>query len=168
MIVLGRIAGPFGVQGWVRVHPFGDDPLNWRKIRQWYLSTDPDAADAEWTPFSLRGCREHGKSLVVAFEGVLDRSGAEAIDGRYVGAPRERLPETEADEYYWGDLIGLAVRNQAGERLGEVSSLLSTGAHDVLEVKDGDTERLIPFVAAYVLSVDLVQRVIEVDWGADW
>lgn len=168
MIVLGRIASPFGVQGWVKVHPFGDDPLNWRKIRQWWLATDPDAADAAWQPYALRGCREHGKGLVVAFEGVLDRSGAEAIDGYYIGAPRERLPEPEEDEYYWGDLVGLAVQNVAGVPLGEVSGLLSTGAHDVLEVREGDTERLIPFVAAYVLKVDMAARVIQVDWEADW
>ena len=44
MIVLGRIVAPFGVQGWVRVHPFGDDPLSWKKMPQWWLGTDPDGS----------------------------------------------------------------------------------------------------------------------------
>jgi 16S rRNA processing protein RimM len=75
-------------------------------------------------------------------------------------------------EYYWGDLVGLAVENEAGEALGAVAGLISTGAHDVLQVRDGEgeeaAERLIPFVAAYVLDVDLATRRIRVAWQKDW
>jgi 16S rRNA processing protein RimM len=49
MIVLGRIVAPFGVQGWLRVHPFGDDPEAWRKMPQWWLSADADAPAEGWT-----------------------------------------------------------------------------------------------------------------------
>ena len=75
-------------------------------------------------------------------------------------------------EYYWGDLVGLDVVNEADEALGTVSGLLSTGAHDVLQVQSGEgkgaVERLIPFVAAYVLDVDLAARRIRVSWQKDW
>lgn len=168
MIVLGRIVAPFGVQGWVRIHPFGDDPLSWRRMAHWWLSAEDGARDEYWKPFRLRSCRAHGKSLVASFEEVPDRNAAEAIAGHFVGAPREALPEPAKDEYYWGDLVGLEVVNEAGEALGSVSGLLSTGAHDVLHVQDGDTERLIPFVAAYVLEVDLAARTIRVAWEKDW
>ncbi len=168
MIVLGRIVAPFGVQGWVRIHPFGDDPLSWRKMPHWWLAADDKAPDEQWKQVALAGCRVHGKSLVASFEGVADRNGAEAIDGLYVAAPREALPKPAEDEFYWGDLVGLAVENEAGETLGVVSGLISTGAHDVLQVQDGDNERLIPFVAAYVLDVDLAARRIRVAWGKDW
>ena len=168
MIVLGRIVAPFGVQGWVRIHPFGDDPLSWRRMAQWWLSAEDGARDEHWKPFRLRSCRAHGKGLVASFEEVPDRNAAEAIAGHFVGAPREVLPEPATDEYYWGDLVGLEVVNEAGDALGSVSGLLSTGAHDVLQVQDGDTERLIPFVAAYVLEVDLAARRIRVAWEKDW
>lgn len=168
MIVMGRIVAPFGVQGWIKIHPFGDDPLSWRKMRQWWLAEDPEAPDESWTPLTLRACRAHGKGLIAAFEGVDDRNGAEALEGRYVGAPRQAMPATAEDEYYWADLIGLAVQNEAGEALGTVAGLLSTGAHDVLQVQDGDEERLIPFVAAYVLDVDLAARLVRVAWQKDW
>ncbi|HOY00886.1 ribosome maturation factor RimM [Zoogloea sp.] len=167
MIILGRIVAPFGVGGWVKVHPFGDDPLSWKKIPQWWLATDPDGK--EWVPFTLKGCREHGKGGIVAsFDEVPDRNGAEAVTGYFVAAPREALPKPEKDEYYWADLVGLEVTNAAGMRFGKVEGLLSTGAHDVLQVRDGDVERLIPFVAAYVLSVDTLAGQIQVDWEADW
>ena len=117
----------------------------------------------------LPGCRRnHGAGLVASFEGIDDRNGAEAIQGRYIGAPRDALPNTGTDEYYWGDLVGMTVTNLAGETLGTVEALMSTGAHDVLQVRDGEDERLIPFVAAYVLDVDLDARTIRVDWQKDW
>ncbi len=172
MIVLGRIVAPFGVQGWVKIHPFGDDPASWRKMSHWWLSRDDTAPDAQWKQYTLNACRVHGKGLVAALAEIPDRNAAEAIDGYYIAAPREALPATAEGEYYWGDLVGLAVDNEAGEALGTVSGLLSTGAHDVLQVEDGEgedaTERLIPFVAAYVLDVDLAARRIRVSWEKDW
>ncbi len=168
MIVLGRIVAPFGIKGWVKVHPFGDDPAAWGEMPQWWLAEADDAADAEWQPVALRDMKPHGAGWVAAFEGVTDRDGAEALTGRFIAAPREALPRTEENEYYWADLVGLEVRNKADEALGTVAGLLSTGAHDVLQVKDGDEERLIPFVAAYVLDVDMPARLIRVDWEKDW
>lgn len=168
MIVLGRITAPFGVKGWVRIHPFGDDPLSWRRMANWWLSPRDDAPDEAWQPYNLLACKMQGESLVASLEGVPDRNAAEALDGHYLGAPREALPDTGKDEYYWADLVGLAVSNLADEPLGVVEGLLSTGAHEVLQVRDGEQERLIPFVAAYVHEVDLEQRRIRVDWQKDW
>jgi 16S rRNA processing protein RimM len=168
MIVLGRIVAPFGVKGWVKIHPFGDDPGSWSTMPQWWLGEADDAPDSAWQPVTLIDCKAHGAGWIAAFADHAGRDAAEALVGRYIGAPREALPRTEKDEYYWGDLVGLAVRNKADEALGTVESLLSTGAHDVLQVRDGELERLIPFVAAYVLEVDLAARVIRVDWEKDW
>ncbi|AUM00182.1 16S rRNA processing protein RimM [Rhodocyclaceae bacterium] len=168
MIVLGRIVAPFGVKGWVKIHPFGDDPLSWRKMQRWWLAPADDAPDPSWRAVTLKGCRMHGKGLIAAFAETPDRNAAEALDGWYIGAPRDALPQTAEDEFYWHDLVGLAVENQTGEALGVVSGLLSTGVHDVLQVVDGDSKRLIPFVAAYVLDVDLTSRRIRVVWEKDW
>jgi len=168
MIVLGRIVAPFGIKGWVKIHPFGDDPGSWSTMPQWWLAETDDAPEDAWQPVSLVDCKAHGGGWVAAFAGHADRNAAEALVGRFIAAPRDALPRTAKDEYYWGDLVGLAVSNKAGETLGTVKGLLSTGAHDVLQVRDGEVERLIPFVAAYVQDVDLAARVIRVDWEKDW
>lgn len=169
MIVLGRIAAPFGVRGWVHVHPFGDDPVAWRRMKTWWLGVNPDARDeAAWTAYSLDDCKPHGKGLVASFMGVTDRSGAEKLEGLYLAAPREAWPNTEPDEYYWADLIGLTVLNEQEVRLGVVTGLVETGVHAVLQLADGEAERLIPFVSAYVKDVDLKAGCIRVEWGADW
>ena len=169
MIVLGRIAAPFGIRGWVKVQVFGDDPQAWAHMPHWWLGAQEQAADAAWQTRPLAECKLHGKGLVVRFEGIEDRNAAEQLGGLYVGAPREALPETAKNEFYWADLIGLDVVNQADERLGRVAELVRSGAHEVLDVRDADgSQRLLPFVAAVIKEVDLAGRRIRVDWGRDW
>lgn len=169
MIILGRIVAPFGVKGWLKVQPLGDDQLAWADMAEWWVSRKDDAPDEAWTAHELVDCREHGNVLVAQFADVNDRDAAEAMKGLFVGAPRDALPATGEDEFYWADLTGLAVVNTAGESLGTVAGLISTGAHDVLRVVEGEeAERLIPFVKAYVLDVDMPGRTIRVDWQKDW
>lgn len=168
MMVLGRIVAPFGVQGWVRIVTFGDDPLSWGSMPRWWASDDADSSDDSWRPLSLRECRTHGDGLVASFDEIPDRDTAERFKGWYVAAPRDAMPEPDEDEYYWHDLIGLRVENLDGELLGKVEGLISTGAHDVLRVVDDETERLIPFVAAYAQEIDLAGGVIRVDWQKGW
>jgi 16S rRNA processing protein RimM len=166
MVVLGRIVAPHGLRGWMKIHPFGDDPESWRQMSQWWL-----AADAEsdiWQPFEVEGLRAQGAGWVAKLDGVDDRGAAERLDGWFVAAPRQALPETQQDEYYWADLVGLVVTNEQGEVLGKVDSLMEAGAHQVLVVKDGDTERLLPFVGQVVRSVDVPGACIRVEWGRDW
>ncbi len=164
--MLGRIVGPYGIKGWVRVHPFGDDPLSWGDMPVWWLAA---AEDGEWQEQKLKSFKVHGDGLVAAFEAVTDRNAAEALKGWWIGAPREALPATTENEFYWADLIGMDVLNTAGEPLGTVAGLIETGAHDVLRVVDAEgQERLLPFVDAVVLQVDRDARQIRVEWGLDW
>lgn len=168
MIVLGRIVAPFGVHGWLHVHAFGDDPESWKKMPRLWLSDDSEAPAERWESRELAGLRRHGDGIVAKFVGVDDRNASEALGGCYIGAPRETLPAPEQDEYYWADLIGLDVVNMQDQPLGRVESLIETGANQVLVAKDGERERLLPFVAQVVRAVDLPGRRIQVDWGSDW
>lgn len=170
MIVLGRIVGPYGLQGWVRLHPFGDDAESLGRMRRWWLGAD-DCGDA-WHVHALEQLKPHGQGWVVKFAGIDGRDAAEAIDGMYVAAPRSALPETAANEYYWVDLIGLDVVNVRGESLGRVTEMLSGAAHDVLcveaEIDGKRRRRLLPFVAQVVKGVDRAGSKIRVDWESDW
>lgn len=168
VVVLGKIIGAYGIKGWVRIHPFADDPLSWRKIGQCWKKPD-DNTLAEWTPLALKQLKAHSDGLVASFDGVDDRTAAEALVGQLLGAPRQAMPPTAVDEYYWGDLTGLAVLNAQAETLGVVRELMETGANAVLVVVDGEgTQRLIPFVSHVVSKVDLERREILVEWGRDW
>ena len=168
MIVLGRIVAPFGIQGWLRVHPFGDDPEAWRKMPQWWLAADAEAPAASWKAHALEAVKLHGDGVVAKLAGIDDRDASEALGNCYVGAPREALPAPAQDEYYWSDLVGLGVVNMQDRPLGRVKSLIETGAHQVLVVVDGERERLLPFVGHVVTVVDVAEAVIRVDWDSDW
>jgi 16S rRNA processing protein RimM len=167
MVVLGRVTAPYGVQGWVRLHAFGDAPGSWREIERWWLGRD-ETDFSGWRAYPLQDIRLQGKSWVAKLVGVDDRNGAEQLVGQYVGAPRSALPATQQDEYYWGDLVGLNVVNAKQELLGCVTELVESGAHAVMVVMDGDTQRLLPFVGHVVKEVDLAAGKIQVDWERDW
>jgi len=158
------------VGGWVRIHPFADDPLSWSKIPAWSLGRE---GGADWRETKVKDCRMQGSDLVCLFDGVPDRNAAERLKGLLIAVEREALPATGVGEYYWADLIGLPVVNTASETLGQVKNLLETGAHNVLCVlSDDGVERLLPFVAHVVLAVEKAKDgeagCVRVDWGSDW
>lgn len=175
MIVLGRMTAPHGVNGWLRLHPFGDDPESWRGIKRWWLGSD-DQDFSSWRAYPLQAMRLQGKGWVVKLTGVDDRNAAESLVGFYVGAPREALPATDEGEYYWGDLVGLAVVNERQETLGRVTEMIESGANAVMvvteEAKTGQgtkaQQRLLPFVGQVVKDVNLATGVMRVDWELDW
>ena len=165
IVVLGRLADAYGMQGWLRLYPFADGPLAWGKMPVWGVG----AEGGPGREYDLKALKAHGEGLVVLLDGVPDRTAAEAMKGLLVGAPRAALPKTEEDEFYWVDLVGLDVINTAGERLGKVAGLIETGANAVLRVVGDDgVERLLPFVSAVVQAVEREAGRIRVKWGSDW
>ena len=166
IVAMGRVSGPYGVRGMVRVQPWSDDPLALTRHASWWLR--PKQASL-WESRRVTGARAHGGALIAALEHVVTRDDAEALRGADVGIAREDLPDLARDELYWADLEGLEVMNRDGLRLGEVAGVMDNGAHAILRVRDGaGNERLIPWVPAYVEAVDVAARRIDVDWQADY
>lgn len=163
-VVMGRVAAPYAVKGWLKVQPFTEYVDGLLDYPTWWLGRK-----STWQEYRVLEGKVHGQTLLVQLEGVDDRDAAERMQGMDIAVMREELPAAEEGEYYWDDLIGLAVVNLEGVTLGKVTGLLETGAHEVLRVKDeGGEERLIPFVEAYVREVDTAAGRIEVDWGLDY
>jgi 16S rRNA processing protein RimM len=159
---MGRIAAPFGVKGWVKIQPFTARPDGLVAYPRWWIGRDE-----EWESLEVEQAKAQGGSVVAKFPGCDDRDAALRYRGRQVAVPRDELPVSEANEYYWADLIGLKVVNQASQELGAVVQMIETGANDVLVVQ-GERERLIPFIAAVVKQVDVAGGSITVDWDADF
>jgi len=162
-IIVGRVAGPYGVKGWVHVMSFTAPPDNLLDYRPWYLERD-----RQWQAVEGIEARRHGKGLIARLPDCQDRNAAAALKGTEIGILPEQLPDTDENEYYWHDLVGLHVATLDGRELGTVDYLIETGANDVLVVK-GDRERLIPFIQGQVIeSVDLAARKIRVDWDPEF
>ncbi len=173
-IEVGRIADAWGIKGWFKVLSHSADPEALFSSKRWYLQP----ADRGLKTFSgtvllkIREAKDHSGTVVAMAQEVDDRDAAEALRGARVFVPRSSFPTASPDEYYWVDLIGLAVVNREGVDLGTVKELLSTGPQTVLvldyEADGKPQERMIPFVAAYVDTVDLPCKRITVDWQADY
>ena len=160
---MGRVLAPYGVRGWLKVRPETEQPESLLSYRTWRL-----AADGGWRDYRLAEGRVHGGSILVArLEGVDDRDQAARLQNMPITVPRSALPPAPEGEYYWADLIGLAVVNREGVELGVVDEMFATGANDVLVVR-GDRERLIPFIESVVVEVDLRGSRLTVDWGAEY
>lgn len=181
-VEVGRIVDAWGLQGGIKVLPFSNDPQALFSSRRWFLEPSERKPVTGGAP-TLRGllritsARSQGDVIVAVARDLTDRTAAEGLRGCRVFVSRASFPSLEAGEYYWHDLIGLAVVNREGEALGRVAGLLDTGAHSVLRVTPTGTgatgaavepERLIPFVAAYIDGVEMAERRINVDWGLDY
>lgn len=179
-VEVGRVVGAWGVKGGLRIKPFAADPQALFSSKRWYLAA-PDsprpvvpppargAAPAPVWPRLLRivQAREQGEFVVATAQDLDDRDAAQALAGARVLVSRASFPTPGPGEFYWIDLIGLAVHNREQVALGQVVGLIETGPHCVLRIQPAEAdaaERLIPFVDAYVDRVDLTGRRIVVDW----
>jgi len=168
---MGRVVAPYGVKGWLKVVPSTAEQDTLLSHREWWLR--PRGEGSEWRRFVLEEGRPHGNTLIARVAGLPDREAAAPYSGGDVGVARSALPAAADDEVYWADLVGLAVWNRQGEKLGTVAAVQEFGAHPVLrvqreEMRDEGPPMLIPFVEAYVDAVDLAAGRIEVDWGKDY
>lgn len=160
-VVLGHIAGVYGVRGWVKVFSETDP-------REAILGYSPWLLGPHLRPYTVIEGRRHGKGVVARLSGCDDRDQAATLVEQEIAVDRGRLPPPSADEWYWTDLEGLEVWNREGVCLGSVDHLFSTGVNDVLVVS-GERERLLPFAWGDVIqSVDLEVGRIEVDWDPDF
>lgn len=163
VLVMGRIASPYGVKGWVRINSFTSVPDSLLDYTPWYLNQR-----GQWQAVELLAGKRHGKGLVVHLKSCDDRDAAAALTGTDIGVYRSQLPPADEGEYYWSDLVGLQVINLRDQVLGVVDHLFETGANDVMVVK-GEQECLVPYIQGQVIeSVDLDKGMIRVDWDPDF
>ncbi len=173
-IVLGRIVGFFGVQGWLKVHSDTNPRKNIVKYKRWFLKSA-----AGWSPVVLLNGKEQGKNVIAKLEGVDSREQAANYLGLDIAVLRTELPALASDEFYWTDLIGCLVVDQNQALLGTVKRLFETGANDVMVVNDERENRsgeklfgneiLIPWLRPDVITqVDIAAQRVEVDWDPDF
>lgn len=179
-IEVGRVLDAWGIKGWMKILSHSTDPQALFASRRWFLKPSeqalPGKPSAVPPVLKILSVRDHSDGIVAQAEGISDRNAAEALRGARLFVSRSTFPQPDPDEFYWVDLIGLTVVNREGQTLGEVLDLIDTGPHCVLRIVPPglvapvkpDQEVLVPFVSAFVDTVDLQARRITVDWGLDY
>lgn len=180
LVEMGRISAPFGIKGWVRVQSYSGSANSAGNVSglanypTWWLSGRDGVSG--WREVEVVQAQVQGVDVVAKLAGCDDRDVAASFKGQTVAIPRVAFPPAEKGEFYWADLVGLAVKNTEGLDFGVITSMLETGANAVMVVQQsavdgvvrGKEERLIPFIADVVKRVDIAASLIEVDWGADY
>ncbi len=138
LVLVGHITGAYGVNGWIRVHPYSSDAGALLHAKKWWLgqrtaSPEP-VADSALNDVEKLEAKLHGDDVVARIVGIVDRGAAEALKGQVVKIQRSHFPALSDNEFYWLDLIGLAVENLQGDDLGVVADLMDNGAHPILRV----------------------------------
>lgn len=184
---LGEIVGTHGVGGLLRLRPYSDSAAALATSHLVYLqprrpiastrarhkTSGSHAEDSPHTtatssadgarPLRLTSVRPHGRLVLLRFEDVTTVETATPLVGSVVSIPERELPAAAPGEFYAYQLEGLEVVTRAGEHLGTVDHLISTGSNEVLVVRDGACEHLIPMIADVVRHVDLADRTIVIE-----
>lgn len=159
MVRVGRVLGPFGVKGAVKVYPLTDFPDRFEPGSELHLGGA--RRRVEWS-------RRGSAWLVVKLAGLDDRSLAEAHRGHYLEVPEEELRPLPSGAWYHHQLVGLQVVSQGGIELGRLKEVLELPANDVWVADREGAELLVPATAEAVLEVDLERgRVVVADWLLD-
>ncbi|HEY6632867.1 MAG TPA: ribosome maturation factor RimM [Rhizobiaceae bacterium] len=150
------IGAAHGIKGELRVKTFTGDPMALADYGPLYAK--------DGRAFEIEAIRPAGDVVVVRFKGLGDRTAAEGLTGIELFVDRSVLPPEEEDEFYYADLVGLAIRDETGAEAGRVVAVQNFGGGDILEITfQGRKGMLIPFTQAAVPEVDVAGGFIRVD-----
>jgi len=158
LIVIGELVGAHGIQGEIRLRAFNPDSSVLTEVSQVFLLS-PDLGQRL---ASLERARPHGTVWLLRICDVTTPEAARTLTGTRVAVREGDLPALEGGQFYCYRLIGLDVVDQAGEPLGAVVDVLATGGNDVLVVRNGANEHMIPMVDRLIGEIDLQARRIVV------
>jgi 16S rRNA processing protein RimM len=148
-VCVAQIGAPHGVRGEVRLWTFTDDPM---AVTRYGTLQSEDGKRA----FDIEAVRPAKGHLVARLRGITDRDAAERLTNIKLFVPRERLPQTEADEFYHADLVGLRVEDEDGNEIGAVIAVHNFGAGDLLEIQPPEGgAMLLPFTETVVSEIDI-------------
>ncbi len=172
-ILLGEISGASGLKGWLKVFSHTAPRVQIIQYSQWFLlkgKESKDNTESDWTAVKVVNGRAQGKNIIAQIEGVNDRNQAELMKGTTIAIHRDQLQKLPKNEYYWKDLIGLAVETTENVQLGKLDWIFNTGSNDVLIIKDEDgLERMLPFLLDdVVVSIELDKSLMVVDWDPEF
>lgn len=163
IIVLGKIAGTFGVQGWVKVSSYTEPLDNVLQYPVWQLRRG-----ADWSAVEVSQGRVTGKGVLAKLKGFDTPEDARVLVGTELGVWRQEMPPTLPGEYYLSDLEGLEALNASGEPLGTIDHFRTTPSATVVVVRSkGRPEQWVPFVKERIVQIDLAAGRVVLDWPAD-
>ena len=157
-VIVGAIAGAFGVRGEVRLKSFCAEAAD-------IAAYGPLTTEEGGRSFDVTLTRPVASGFAARLTGVMTKEAADGLRGQRLFAPRGALPSLPDDEFYPADLLGLSARDTGGAELGKIAAVLNHGAGDILELRGPALKGsvLVPFTRAIVPTVDLASGRVIID-----
>lgn len=159
-LLMGRILGPHGISGELKVKIYSGDSSNLCNGKKIFLN---HKKNNDFMVFNIRQVRGSLKKVILSLKKVDDREHASALTGMDIWMAKKDLRHPDKDEFYWHQLIGMTVMTSEGNIIGTLEQIIETGANDVYVVKQGRDEYLIPALKDVVESVDLNKGILVVN-----
>jgi 16S rRNA processing protein RimM len=140
------------------VHPYLNDLAYFDRLGEVAVRH----ADGQFQSYRVMHLRRMGERLLLRLEGCVSQEMARTLAGCELCVRRDELPPPPEGEFYWFDLEGLTVYTDDGTCLGRVEEFFPTGSNEVLVVRQGSQETLVPFIKDVILTVDAAQGTLHV------
>jgi 16S rRNA processing protein RimM len=155
-LVVGLVRGVQGLRGVVRVEILTDDPSRFEPGSVLHVEGSDSA-------LTVREARAEGPGLLVAFDEVTDRNGADLLRDKYLEGDVATGQPLPAGAHYWHDLIGCAVSTTAGLELGHIVDVFRVGESEIYVVNGPRGEILVPAIESVVKELAPAEKRVVVD-----
>lgn len=154
---IGKVIKPHGVRGKVKVDYYGETPsrFSYRRVFIRDLNGKP-------IPFEVLEATPHPPRLILRLRGIDRVEETRPLIGKELLLPREDFPPLQGDEFYWFEILGMAVETEQGKRIGIVKEIFPTGANDVFIVEGTRREIFLPAIEQVIREIDRQKKVIRV------
>lgn len=155
-MLIGEIAGPFGVHGEIKIDPLTDYPERFQTLRHVYVGSARDE-------YRVDRARLHKRQVLARFAGIETPEQVDGLRGQEVLVPRGEAAKLPEGHYYLDDLIGAEVLTTDGRTVGAITDIIRTGSNDVYVVGEGRDAALIPAIKGAVVDLDLAARRVVIE-----
>ena len=161
-VLVGVIARPHGIKGELSVHPYTEQPEDLCGYSRLFFAADDEGPKQQWTPLQAR---VSGRQVILRLRECENRTQAEALVGWKVWLDSADLPALQSGEFYLYTLLGKEVQSKGGQQLGIASHFLAGSGQDILVIRQGKREYLVPAVRAFVSSIDATTVTLDLPEG---
>ncbi len=153
-VEVGKVTRPHGLKGELKLLPFVTDLTILKSLKQGRL----DGGTGPETPVEVESVRGSANNLIIKFQQVESREQAGLLAGQILQVPADQFQPLPEGEFYWFEILGLNVYDEAENHYGSVEEIIETGSNDVYVVRGGGREVLLPMIDSVVKTIDLKQN----------
>lgn len=151
LVPVGKIIGTHGIKGLLKVYSYSGNINSLQSAETVILKGKDDTL----REFTLKSVSAHAGGFILGLDNFSDINQVLFMTGSELCLKLSQLPVPDKDEYYWRDLIGLAVHTDQGVELGTLVDIFETGSSDIYVVRGSSKEYLIPAIANVIASIDI-------------